>query len=106
MFLLILGIFFSQKFITEQFSCNFCRENLLSTLLIVSLDLQNFTIFQSEQNNLNLIFDIFWSAFFGPEYLSVFSPNEEKSGKNVDQNNSEYGLFLRSIDLTEEAVVW
>ena len=29
-------------------------------------------------------------------YLSVFSPNAGKSGKNVDQNNSEYGHFLRS----------
>ena len=29
-------------------------------------------------------------------YLSVFGPNARKSGKNVDQNNSEYGLFSRS----------
>ena len=29
-------------------------------------------------------------------YLSVFSPNAGKCGKNVDQNNSEYGHFLRS----------
>ena len=29
------------------------------------------------------------------EYLSVFSPNEGKCGKNVDQNNSHYGHFLR-----------
>ena len=29
-------------------------------------------------------------------YLSVFSPNVEKCGKNVDQNNSEYGHFLGS----------
>ena len=28
-------------------------------------------------------------------YLSVLSPNAGKSGKNADQNNSEYGLFLR-----------
>ena len=28
------------------------------------------------------------------EYLSVFSPNAE----NTDQNNSEYGRFLRSAD--------
>ena len=26
---------------------------------------------------------------------SVFSPNAGKSGKNADQNISEYGLFLR-----------
>ena len=31
------------------------------------------------------------------EYLSVFSPNAGKCGKNADQNNSEYGLFLRSV---------
>ena len=30
------------------------------------------------------------------EYLFVFSPNTGKSGKNADQNNSEYGQFLRS----------
>ena len=30
-------------------------------------------------------------------YLSVFSLNAGKSGKNVDQNNSEYGLFLRNV---------
>ena len=30
------------------------------------------------------------------QYLSVFGPNAGKSGKNADQNNSEYGLFLRS----------
>ena len=33
------------------------------------------------------------------EYFSVFSPNAGKSGKNADQNNSEYGLFLRSVIL-------
>ena len=26
----------------------------------------------------------------------MFSPNAGKCGKNVDQNNCEYGLFLRS----------
>ena len=30
------------------------------------------------------------------EYLSVFSPNAGKCGKNVGQNNSEYGHLLRS----------
>ena len=29
-------------------------------------------------------------------YLSVFSLNTEKCGKNADQNTSKYGLFLRS----------
>ena len=29
-------------------------------------------------------------------YLSVFSPNAGKYGKNADQNNSEYEHFLRS----------
>ena len=29
-------------------------------------------------------------------YISVFSPNVEKCGKNADQNNSEYGQFLGS----------
>ena len=33
-------------------------------------------------------------------YLSVFSPNAGKCGKNVDQNNSKYGHFLRSAFLT------
>ena len=31
------------------------------------------------------------------EYLSIFSPNAGKCRKNVDQNNSDYGLFLRSV---------
>ena len=31
------------------------------------------------------------------EYLSVFSPNSGKCGKNVDKNNSEYGHFLRAV---------
>ena len=30
------------------------------------------------------------------EYLSVFSPNAGKCERNVGQNNSEYGHFLRS----------
>ena len=30
-------------------------------------------------------------------YLSVFSPNAGKCGKNADQNNFEYGHFLCSI---------
>ena len=30
------------------------------------------------------------------KYLSVFSPNAGKCGKNADQNNSEYGHFLVS----------
>ena len=30
-------------------------------------------------------------------YLSVFSPNAGKCWKNADQNNSEYGILLRSV---------
>ena len=30
------------------------------------------------------------------KYLSIFCPNAGKYGKNADQNNSEYGHFLRS----------
>ena len=30
-------------------------------------------------------------------YLSEFSPNVGKCGKNADQNTSKYGLFLRSV---------
>ena len=32
------------------------------------------------------------------QYLSVFRPNAEKCEKNADQNNSEYGQFLRSVN--------
>ena len=35
------------------------------------------------------------------EYLSVFSLNAGKCGKNADQNNSEYGLFLSRVQLNE-----
>ena len=34
------------------------------------------------------------------EYLSGFNPNAGKHGKKADQNNSEYGLFLRSVCLS------
>ena len=45
--------------------------------------------------------ELFWSAFsshFTSERyeVPVFSPNAGKRGKNADQNNSEYGHFLRS----------
>ena len=52
--------------------------------------------------------ELFWSAFF-PHFLAfglnterygVFGPNAEKCGKNADQNNSEYGHFLCSVQLT------
>ena len=33
---------------------------------------------------------------FSRVYLSVFSPDAGKSGKNAHQNNFKYGLFLRS----------
>ena len=47
--------------------------------------------------------ELFWSPFFlhfpafelNTEH-SIFSPNAGKCGKNGDQNNSEYGHFLRS----------
>ena len=52
--------------------------------------------------------ELFWSAFScifphldwiqkDSPYLSVFSPIAGKCGKNADQNNSEYGHFLRSV---------
>ena len=37
-----------------------------------------------------------------PEF-SAFSPNSGKCGKNADQNNSEYGHFLRSVRLVTGA---
>ena len=47
---------------------------------------------------------LFWSAFFqhsdrirrDSPYLSVFSSNAGKFGKNADQNNSEHEDFLHS----------
>ena len=38
--------------------------------------------------------ELFWSAFF-PDF-PAFGVNMGKSGKNANQNNSEYGLFLRN----------
>ena len=38
--------------------------------------------------------ELFWSAF--SPHFPVFNPNVGKCGKNADQNNSEYGHFLRS----------
>ena len=34
------------------------------------------------------------SRSISPKYLSVFSPNVGKCGKNADHKNSEYGHFL------------
>ena len=41
----------------------------------------------------------------GMKYLSVFSPNAGKCGKNADQNNSEYGHFLRSASDRETGLL-
>ena len=35
---------------------------------------------------------------YNGDTLSVFSPNMGKCWKNADQNNSEYGHFLRSVE--------
>ena len=35
----------------------------------------------------------YFFRIFPRSCLSVFSPNAENCGKNVDQNNSEYGHF-------------
>ena len=43
--------------------------------------------------------ELFWSAFSVD--FPVFSPNVGKSGKNADQNNSEYGFLLRRVYLHE-----
>ena len=54
---------------------------------------------------------LFWSAFFqhfphldwirrDTEYLSIFSPDTGGCSKNADQNNYEYGLFLRSVSVS------
>ena len=42
---------------------------------------------------------IAWLWLFALEKLSVFNRNAGKCGENADQNNSEYGLFLRSIHI-------
>ena len=40
-------------------------------------------------------------------YLSVFSTNEGKSGKNADQKNSGYGVFLRSTNqFVRDTILW
>ena len=43
---------------------------------------------------------------FVTAHLSVFSPNAGKCGKNVDQNNSKYGHFLRSVLHSQIAVIF
>ena len=57
--------------------------------------------------------ELFWSTFFPAfscirtehgEILRIFSPNAGKWGKNADQNNSEYGHFLRSVYQLREHV--
>ena len=41
-------------------------------------------------------FSQIWTEYGEILYLSLLSPNAGKYGKNADQNNSEYGHFLRS----------
>ena len=52
--------------------------------------------------------ELFWSAFF--PHLPAFGLNTErfvvgKCGKNSDQNNFEYGLFLRSHIFCEDSMI-
>ena len=42
-----------------------------------------------------------WTKYGEIRSISVFSPNAGKYGKNADQNNSEYGGFLRSVYLVQ-----
>ena len=58
--------------------------------------------------------ELFWSAFFThfpafelntERYGEIFSPNAGKCVKNADQNNSEYGLFLRSALISRSTKV-
>ena len=52
--------------------------------------------------------ELLWSAYFlhfpafglNTPCLSVFSPNAGKCGKNADQNNPKYRLFLHSERFT------
>ena len=46
--------------------------------------------------------ELFWSAFF--PHFSAFGLNTGKCGKNADQNNSEYGHFLRSC--IDNSIQW
>ena len=54
--------------------------------------------------------ELFWSGFFLAfsriRTAFVFSPNAGKCGKNADQNNSEYGHFLRSGNYFSWAEKW
>ena len=52
--------------------------------------------------------ELFWSTFF--PHLPAFGVNTErfvvgKCGKNSDQNNFEYGLFLRSDIFCEDSMI-
>ena len=52
-------------------------------------------------------FSCIWTEYGEIPYLSVFSPNAEKSGKNTDQNDSEYGHFLRSVSqINRIKLIW
>ena len=49
--------------------------------------------------------ELFWSAFcrIRTEYEEIqsISPYSDRMRENADQNNSEYGYFLRSTDCRE-----
>ena len=54
----------------------------------------------SQRNNRKIymqsVTDCNWTR---TSYLSAFSPDAGKCGENADQNNFEYGHFLRSVSI-------
>ena len=65
---------------------------------------QNGALANSVWSPVNGIWEI--SGSRDTQYLSVFSLNAGKWGKNADQNNSEYGHFLHSVGFVEKIILF
>ena len=107
--------FFEYPKSTNSLGQNICRLfYVLAQFLLITHCVKSVRILSYSGPHFSLIFphsdwmwrdtELFWSAFFphfpafglNTPYLSVFSPNAGKCGKNAGQNNPEYGLFLRN----------
>ena len=99
------GSFFYNAFFGKRFnnfgifSLEFCSYHPWISVIIAHLHyMRNIRIRSYSGPHFFRIFPHLDWIWRDTPHLSVFSPNAGKCGKNADQNNSEYGHFLRSAN--------
>ena len=84
------------KCLERAFFIEHLRWLLLPKIMARSYPLLNEKWLQLARRKKSPYSELFWSAFFSD--FPTFGLNTDRySEKNADQNNSEYGLFLRSV---------